>query len=84
MVKKKSFKEKLEKIFNWNRESIGLFFLGVGLTMFIVNITAILNILPYLSLLSTYVEYPLLGYYVSVLSSIILMTYSLYNMYVEA
>lgn len=84
MVQKKSKLEKIKKVFSWDRESIGLFFLGVGLTMFIVNITAILNILPFLPMLSTYVEYPLLGYYVSILSSIILMTYSLYNMYIEA
>lgn len=83
MVKKKNFMTKLEKIFTWDRESIGLFFLGVGLTMFIINVTAILNILPFLPKLAEYVEYPLLGYYVSILSSIILMVYSLYNMYVE-
>ncbi|USN44883.1 MAG: hypothetical protein H6500_03510 [Candidatus Woesearchaeota archaeon] len=66
------------------RHNIGLFFLGVGMTMFLVNITTMLTVAPYLKLLNVgLASLPLAGYYISVLSSVFLMGYSLYNIYVE-
>lgn len=44
--------------------------------MFILNITTIINMI-----LITGISYPLTGYYTSISSSLILMGYSLYNIY---
>ncbi|MCA9459816.1 MAG: hypothetical protein KC550_04680 [Nanoarchaeota archaeon] len=78
MAKKKSLIEKIDEEFLWDRKTVGYFFLGVGLTMFIINITLILSVMKIWSS-----GYPMSGYYISIISSIILMTYSLYNIYVE-
>lgn len=83
MKKKQSFYDKCQNYFENDRESIAFFFLGVGLTMFIVNVTAIINLMPFIHLLSNNIEYPLLSYYISLTSSIVLMAYSLYNIYFE-
>ena len=78
MVKKKSnsFIKKIDKEFCWDKRTVGVFFLGVGVVMFIVNIISILTIMQY-----TYLINPLGAYYTSISSSIILMLYSLYNIY---
>ena len=79
MVKKKaSLIEKLDNKLGWDKKTIGHFFLGVGLIMFILNITTILNFIQY-----TGMGFPMTGYYTSTASSMFLMGYSLYNIYVE-
>lgn len=75
---KRNFVQKLGFELINSRKIAGYFFLGIGFTMFILNITTILTIMQYYS-----GGYPLAGYYISILSSIILMTYSLYNIYIE-
>ncbi len=78
MVSKTSKKN----IFEFKKREIGLFFLGIGLTMFILNITTYMQILPYISFMKQFTGVsPLTGYYTSISSSIILMIYSLYNIY---
>ena len=77
MVKQhKHLLKRLDDNFIWDNRTIGTFFLGVGFVMFVLNITSILQITQY-----TIIPYPMTGYYVSVLSSIFLMSYSLYNIY---
>ncbi len=62
----------------------GVFFLGVGITMFILNITSILQLIPYLSAMNKILgPYPLYGFYISLISSIILISYSIFNIYNE-
>jgi len=74
MVKKHL--HKISDIMHWHKESIGLFFLGVGLTMFILNIVLFLNVTASFSK-----EFTLAGYYISIVSSIVIMAYSLFNIY---
>lgn len=71
-----SLLKRIDDKFIWDYRTIGTFFLGVGFVMFVLNITSILQIMQY-----TVIPYPMTGYYVSVLSSIFLMGYSLYNIY---
>ena len=71
--------EKGNKKFIFDKKTIGLFFLGVGFNMFLLNIVTIFN---FLSLIKNG-SYPLTGYYISIVSSIILMAYSIYNIYDE-
>ena len=79
MVKKqKSFLHKIDDILSFNKRSIGFFFLGIGLIMFILNVTTILNFIQY-----TNIEFPMTNYYTSVASSLFLMLYSLYNIYIS-
>ncbi|MCA9497208.1 MAG: hypothetical protein KC589_09765 [Nanoarchaeota archaeon] len=78
MAKKRTLMERIDEEFLWDRKTVGYFFLGVGLTMFIINITLILSVMQVWSS-----GYPMSGYYISIISSVILMTYSLYNIYVE-
>ena len=68
--------KKIEDLYIWNKKTIGTFFLGVGLTMFILNIVTFINISQYYS--GTYL---LANYYLSIVSSVVLMSYSLYNIY---
>lgn len=81
MVKKHI--SKLQQWFPFEKESVGLFFLGVGVTMFLLNLITIINAVPYMAEMSAYGGYPLAGYYISIISSILLMTYSLYNVYTK-
>lgn len=84
MTKKHNNKESSKELFPFKSETIGLFFLGVGITMFILNLITILNALPYLGYIKeTYKGFPLSGYYISMISSIILIGYSLYNIYAK-
>jgi len=72
----KSYIEKIEDLFHWNKHTVGHFFLGVGLTIFILNIIVFINISQY------YVGNDLMiSYYLSIISSIVLMCYALYNIY---
>lgn len=71
--------EKIKKGFPFNKQTVGYFFLGIGFTMFLLNIITIVNFSNMVSFSN--VTIPLTGYYISVISSIILMTYSIYNIY---
>jgi len=75
---KKGFLNNLDDILKLNRKNIAFFFLGIGLIMFILNITTILNFIQY-----TNIEFPMQNYYTSVTSSLFLMGYSLYNVYCD-
>lgn len=68
--------DKIKKGFPFNKQTVGYFFLGIGFTMFLLNI---ITIVTFSSIQN--IEIPLNGYYISVISSIILMTYSIYNIY---
>lgn len=77
MVKQhKHLLKRIDDNFIWDHRTIGTFFLGIGFVMFVLNITSILQIIQY-----NVIPYPMTGYYVSVLSSIFLMAYSLFNIY---
>jgi len=72
-----------KKIFNWTRKNAGFFFFGVGVTMFLLNLITVVNAINLIAALNLNVQIPMSGYYISLVSSVILMTYSLYNIYVE-
>lgn len=74
--KNKSFTEKLDEYFIWDNKTIGHFFLGAGLVLFILNVSSILNFIQYAN-----IGFPMEGFYASTLSSLFLMGYSLYNIY---
>lgn len=76
MKQKKGFITSLDERLGWDKKNIGLFFLGIGLIMFILNITTMLEII-----IRYDITIPMSGYYVSILSSVFLMAYSLYNIY---
>ena len=76
--KKKHVCEKLSKHFVWDNQTIGHFFLGAGLILFILNIVSIVNFMPYIG-----IGFPMEGFYASTLSSLFLMGYSLFNIYSE-
>ena len=69
--------------FAFDRKNTGLFFLGIGLTMFIVNITAMIQSLIILMDEGIAVQYPFSVFYVSLISSVLLMIYALYNIYAK-
>ena len=75
--------KKFIKEFTLNKRSMGFFFFGVGITMFILNLTTVINAINLISTLNYDVRIPLTGYYISLVSSVVLMTYSLYNIYIE-
>ena len=82
MKKDSGLMNRISEEFHLNYHVVGSFFLGVGLTMFMLNITAVMQLIPYMAAMkSIYGVFPMHGFYVSVLSSMILMVYSLYNMY---
>jgi hypothetical protein len=66
--------------FGFSKREVALFFLGVGLTLFILNMASMINMLEVLVYVKDKIEYPFLGFYISTLSSIILMGYSLFNL----
>ncbi len=70
--------KRLDDNFIWDYRTIGTFFLGIGFIMFVLNVTSILQFMNIGIFL-----YPMTGYYVSILSSMFLMSYSLYNIYKE-
>ena len=70
-----------EKHFSFTKNEIGLFFLGVGLTMFLLNIASMINSIQAIIEAGKVVKYPFMGFYISLLSSMLLMIYSLYNIY---
>jgi hypothetical protein len=76
--KQKSLLDQFNDLFFWDKKTIGHFFLGAGLILFILNISSIINFMSYTS-----VGFPMEGFYASTLSSLFLMSYSLYNIYSE-
>ena len=76
-------KKRLSKIIPWDRKTVGFFFFGVGVTMFILNLTAVINAINLIANYGVNVKIPLGGYYTSLISSVLLMTYSLYNIYID-
>lgn len=77
-------KTKIEDIFALYREKAAFFFLGVGITMLILNMIAFFQLLPIIVyMISVVGTFPMHGFYVSIVSSVILITYSLYNIYVK-
>ena len=76
-------KKESKKIFNWNKRNAGFFFFGVGVTMFLLNLITVVNAINLIASLNLNVQIPMSGYYISLITSVILMTYSLYNIYIE-
>jgi len=66
-----------------DKKAMGYFFFGVGVTMFILNLTSIIQFIDFITRSQIENVVPMTGYYVSTVSSVILMTYSLYNIYEE-
>lgn len=79
----KKINKKMNEIFTWDRKTMGYFFFGVGITMFTLNLTTVINAINLISRLNLDIQIPMGGYYISLVSSVILMTYSLYNIYIE-
>jgi len=79
MRKKKSI---LMEAFSFNKAEMGYFFFGVGITMFLLNLITVVQAIKLIGALNLSVTIPMAGYYISLVSSVILMTYSLYNIYV--
>jgi hypothetical protein len=72
------------KSLDLDKEKIGIFFLGVGIIMFILNIVSFLQLLPIIIYMNSIIgTFPMHGFYISIISSVILITYSLYNIYVK-
>lgn len=68
----------------FDRQKVSLIFLGVGITMFLLNMLSIITLLPYLEyLVQNSIAHTLTGYYISVISSIILIVYSMYNLFID-
>ena len=63
--------------------NFGFFFFGVGATMFFINLITVINAINLIATLNVNVQIPMAGYYTSLICSVILMTYSLYNIYNE-
>ncbi|MFW5704767.1 MAG: hypothetical protein ACOCXG_02890 [Nanoarchaeota archaeon] len=76
--KKKGIYHKANKFFGSQRKGIAYFFFGVGITMFLLNVNAIVQILPYVELFERYFNVnPLMHHFVSIASAIILIFYAL-------
>lgn len=70
-----------EKHFHFTKQHSGLFFLGVGLTLFLLNMVSMLNMLEFILLVKDQLTYPFLGFWISTIASLILMGYSIMNIY---
>ncbi|MEC8220781.1 MAG: hypothetical protein VX028_01805 [Nanoarchaeota archaeon] len=81
MTKKKVIHTVHENHFNFTRQQAGLFFLGVGLTLFILNMVSMINMLELILAVKDQVQYPFLGFWISTFASLILMGYSAMNIY---
>lgn len=81
MKKKLGFYAKICNIFYFNSTNVSYFFFGVGVTMFLLNLIGIVHAIKMVATFGAIVYIPTLGYYVSTLSSIFLMTYSFYNLF---
>ena len=76
-VKKKTIKEHINEEFEWNNTNINILFLGIGLVMFVLNVTTIITFIPFIDKY----DLPLAGFYTSLLSSLFLIGYATYNIY---
>lgn len=74
-MKKKSLSDTLGA----NRRTFGSFFFGFGLAIFTINIAAMISLLPHIKRAGIPLGEPLLGYYISLLSSLFIMSFALYN-----
>ena len=63
----------------FNKKDVSLIFLGVGFTMFLLNITTYIKLLPYITYMETMGVSVLTGYYTSIISAIVLLLYASYN-----
>lgn len=83
MTQKKSTHKKNKSLFELNKKTIGLFFLGVGVTTFILNVATFLTLFQYMEIIRQYPQLSLSAYYISIVSSLVLIFYSLFNIYDE-
>ena len=72
-----------KNIFKFNKVNMGYFFFGVGVTMFILNMISIMEFINFVNAHNLTNVIPYDGFYVSLVSSLILMTYSLYNVFTD-
>ena len=64
-------------LFGFEKRSIGFFFLGVGVTVFVLNFLGMFQLLPYLaSLVTKTSSISFVGYIISVSSSLLLVFFS--------
>ncbi len=69
--------------FEVKQSTIGYIFLGVGITLFLLNLTSVIEFMIFINSNNITTPIPMSGFYISVISSIIVMTYSLFNIYSE-
>lgn len=77
--KKSSFYDKINDSIYFNRLNTSYFFFGIGITMFLLNLLGIMQIINYLNIYGNLIYFPMIEYYVSMISSIFLIIYSYYN-----
>lgn len=78
MAKKESLFDKFEEI---NRHTMAHFFLGVGLTVFLLNAISFSTIYPFLKQSQLGLMGPFFGHYMSFATSILLVIFSAYEMF---
>lgn len=65
------------------RREIDVFFLALGITMLLLNITTWMNFSSYLNVTGLNISFPSKGFYVSVSSSLFLIAYTLYSYFAQ-
>jgi hypothetical protein len=74
---KKSFLDKFESI---DRHTMAHFYLGIGVTIFILNVVSYMSIYVYFKDSSLGVVGPYFGHYSSFVAAILLIVFSIYEM----
>ncbi len=79
-MSKGSIRRSIDDEFSWNQKNIGVIVLGLGLIFFILNAITIISSIPHI------IEYklPTVSFYISLFSSVSLMMYAAYNIYVSS
>lgn len=80
---KKKKQSVIESQFSFDKKQTGLFFLGVGITMLILNMVAMITSIQQIIQSGIIIQYPFGAFYFSFLCSIILIMYSVLNIYEE-
>ena len=81
MKKKDNINTKLKKYFYLDNRTIGFFFLGVGITIFMLSLIIVETTIKLIVKYHSNVQISTGNFYLTIISSIIIMLYSLYNIY---
>lgn len=82
-MKKKSFMQLMNTEFQYDPKHLGIFFLGFGVALFILNITSMASVFPYFNMSPLGLSGPMLGYYMSAIASVLLIAYASYNIHMN-